>query len=356
MAGLFVFSLRSSYLWNTSGLKLPSGLELICYNRECPDPDQHRQVDPGWQGRNITMSGAAETSHYSKQGEWPTWIVLMTNYLAWLLITWNQVAIPWWLMIFAGGMVICIHGSLQHERLHGHPTHSDALNKALVWLPLGLWMPFTIYRDSHIAHHRCDRLTDPLQDPESYYILASEWSRYSPVRRVLLRFNNTLIGRLTVGPLIAATSFLHAQARMLLEGDRRYASVWAWHLAGCALVLYWVVVCGMPFWQYVLLVAWPGLSFTLLRSFTEHRPSESLDQRTIIIEGSWLTRLLFLNNNYHHVHHSEPGLAWYELGSRYRASSARVLAENGGFYYRSYFEVFRQYLFRTKDEPVYTDA
>ena len=303
------------------------------------------------------MSGITEGSHDSKPGEWPTWVVLGTNYIAWVLITWNHAVIPWWLMIFAGGFVICIHGSLQHELLHGHPTRSEALNKALVWLPIGLWMPYTIYRDNHIAHHRCERLTDPAQDPESLYIPAAASSRYSPARRLLLRFNNTLLGQLTVGPVIAATTFLFSQASMLIRGNRRYASVWVWHLAGCAMILYWVVaVCGIPFWQYVVLVAWPGLSFTLLRSFTAHRPSEDLARRTIIVEGSGLTRLLFLNNNYHYVHHREPDLAWFKLASRYRETRVRVLEENGGFYYRSYLEIFRRFLLNPKDEPVYPSA
>lgn len=304
------------------------------------------------------MAGAVENAlRCSYRGEWPTWIVLTTNYVAWGLITWNHGAVPWWIMLFAGGMVVCIHGSLQHELLHGHPTRSQFLNKSLVWLPLGLWMPYAVYRDSHIAHHRCERLTDPAEDPETFYVPAADWVRYSPARRVLLRFNNTLLGRMTIGPVIAVATFWARQVKMLIDGDRRYAAVWMWHLAGSGLVLYWAVgVCGMPAWQYVVFVAWPGLSLTLLRSFTEHRPSENPDQRTIIIEGSWLTRLLFLNNNYHHVHHGDPVRAWYRLGTRYDETKERVLEENGGFYYRSYFDLFRRFLVRPKDEPVYPIA
>ena len=35
--------------------------------------------------------------------------------------------------------------------------------------PLALWIPYESYRISHLMHHRDDRLTDPLDDPESYY-------------------------------------------------------------------------------------------------------------------------------------------------------------------------------------------
>jgi len=289
--------------------------------------------------------------------ELPTWLLLVANYSSWLLLTWYSAAIPWWAMLLLGGFIICLHGSLQHEFLHGHPTHRTWFNKALVWLPLGLWMPYTIYRDSHIAHHRCERLTDPVEDPESFYVPAARWKQLNRLSRVILTINNTLAGRLLIGPVVVVAQFWTAQARQLISGDRRYAGMWVRHLLGCAVVLYWVVGVGqMPLWQYVLLFAWPGLSLTLLRSFTEHRPVDALDQRTIIIEGSWLTRLLFLNNNYHQVHHSDPSLAWYRIAGRYRQNRDNITRENGGFYFRSYFALFRKYLFRTKDSPVYPIA
>ena len=289
--------------------------------------------------------------------EIPTWMVLIGNYGAWFLLTWYHASIPWWLLLFLGGYSVCLHGSLQHEFLHGHPTKNSELNKMLVWLPLGLWMPYTIYRDSHIAHHRCPRLTDPTEDPESFYLEVVNWQRLSGVVRFVLRINNTLMGRLLIGPIIAATTFWFKQIRLIVSGDRRYAGVWMWHLAGAAGVLYWVMaVCDLPLWQYVVLFAWPGLSMTLLRSYTEHRPVQNLDQRTIIIEGSWLTRLLYMNNNFHHVHHSEPGLAWYHVGARYNQRRQSVNRENGGFYFRNYFELFRKHLLKVKDSPVYPIA
>ena len=286
--------------------------------------------------------------------ELPTWALLVANYCSWLLLTWYSASIPWWLVLPLGGFIVGLYGSLQHEFLHGHPTHHAGLNKALVWLPLGLWMPYTIYRDSHIAHHRCQRLTDPVEDPESFYVPAARWAQLPWPSRAILIINNTLAGRLLIGPAVVVMQFWAAQARQLISGDWRYAGMWGRHLLGCAAVLYWVVgVCQMPLWQYVLLFAWPGLSLTLLRSFTEHRPVDALDQRTIIIEGSWLTRLLFLNNNYHQVHHSEPGLAWYRIAGRYRQNRDRFIRENGGFYFQSYFDLFKNYLFRTKDSPVH---
>ena len=43
------------------------------------------------------------------------------------------------------------------------------------------------------------RLTDPLDDPESYYLTPEQWEGMSPFMRLLWRFDQTLLGRVTVG-------------------------------------------------------------------------------------------------------------------------------------------------------------
>jgi len=53
------------------------------------------------------------------------------------------------------------------------------------------------------------------------------------------------------------------------------------------------------------------------------------------------------------VHHGDPGLAWFKLSLKFRETRTDVLAENGGFYYRSYVDIYRRFLVRQKDEPVY---
>ena len=61
--------------------------------------------------------------------------------------------------------------------------------------------------------------------------------------------------------------------------------------------------------------------------------------------------LLYLNNNLHCVHHSDPGLAWYRLPALWRARREEVLANNGGYRFSGYGEVVRRYAF-TSREPV----
>ncbi len=52
-----------------------------------------------------------------------------------------------------------------------------------------------------------------------------------------------------------------------------------------------------------------------MRSFQEHCPADDAHERTIINETAWPWRRLFLNNNFHAVHHNLPGVPWFALAS-----------------------------------------
>ena len=90
---------------------------------------------------------------------------------------------------------------MQHEVLHGHPTPWAALNTAIAFPPISLWLPYRVYRDSHLLHHEVE-LTAPGVDPESFYVSPAQWEAASSARRLLLRVNRTFVGRLTIGPLL----------------------------------------------------------------------------------------------------------------------------------------------------------
>ena len=50
----------------------------------------------------------------------------------------------------------------------------------------------------------------------------------------------------------------------------------AW--AAIALVWLWVsAICGMPFWQYVLFIAYLGNALQVMRSYAEHRAHEEAE-------------------------------------------------------------------------------
>lgn len=290
----------------------------------------------------------------SQRVEALTCLVLAGTYLGWMLLTWQSPQLPWWLLLPLGGYVVCLHGSLQHEALHGHPTRSRLINTLLVLPPLGLWMPYLIYRETHLEHHRTSDLTLPDSDPESFYVPVRIWDQMGKTAQTLLLINNTLLGRLTIGPLIAAGLFWFREVRRLVQGDYQYVGAWLGHGTMTLALLWWVIaVCEMPLWQYLVFFAWPGLSLTLLRSFIEHKPAAAPGHRTTIVEGTPLTRLLFLNNNYHALHHEQPATPWYSLRKIYFSERDRILAKNGGKVYRDYGEIARRFLFKPKDHPVY---
>jgi len=285
--------------------------------------------------------------------EAPTWAVIVAVYGGWGLLTWFHAALPIWVLIPAGAMLIAWHGSLQHETIHGHPTRRRWLNTAIGWPPLGLWLPYALYRESHLLHHNNRHLTEPGADPESFYLTPEDWSRLGPARRSLCRANQTLLGRLTIGPGIVICGFLAGEARRLWGGDARHLAIWIRHGVGAAAVLLWlVVVCDLPIWLYLAGFCYPGLSLTLLRSFAEHRAAPDPSDRTAVVHSGPLFGLLFLNNNLHVAHHARPALGWYRLPAFNRQIDGDQQAARGAGLFTGYGALARLYLLRPVDDPV----
>ena len=284
--------------------------------------------------------------------EWPTLAVAAAIYAGYGLVTLNYHSLPWWLVLPAGGFLLAWHGSLQHEVVHGHPTRWRWLNRALVFPSLWLWMPLEVYADTHLRHHHDELITDPLADPESYYLSQRDWARAGRLRRAVLSVHNTSMGRLLIGPAVSVWRLMAVETKAFAKGDLRHLKPWLLHGLGCVPVILWVgVVCEIPLLAYLLLFVYPGISFTLLRSFAEHRARPKVGERVAIVESGPLMSLLYLNNNLHYVHHEAPQLAWYRLPARWRARRDEVLAANGGYCYSGYGEIIWRHAF-TSREPV----
>ncbi len=285
--------------------------------------------------------------------EWPTIALATLIYVGWLALTYWHTMVPLWLLVPIGAWLVCWHSSLQHEVLHGHPTRVRAINTAIAFPPLALWLPYPRYRASHLKHHNDERLTDPLDDPESRYWLREDWDRLGPLGRRLVRAQSTLAGRLTIGPFWAIGSFIGADAHEIARGDRALLRIWAVHLLGVAGILAWVSFCGMSLWFYVAGFVLPGTSLMLIRSFAEHKADDRVERRTAIVESFGPLALLYLYNNLHAAHHDRPWVPWYELPRRFRESRACLVASNGGLVYRGYGEVFRRFLLRPYQPPIH---
>ncbi len=285
------------------------------------------------------------------QIEWQTIGLMIANYSVFGLMCLHYHSLPVWIVATVGAMVVCLHGSLQHEVIHGHPTRTQWFNEWLVFPSLGLWLPYGVYRETHLKHHIDEYITDPYEDPESYYVAGVAWSCAGPLKRRCLLWRNTLAGRLLAGPLWVVTVLLKTEGSAIFNGNYKHLGFWGWHLLSLAIVISWLNYCAIPLFEYILLCAYPGLSLTLLRSFLEHQAEVDPARRTAVVESGTLMGLLFLNNNLHALHHEKPGMPWYRLPAEYRQQAKAILSRNGGYYYRGYLKIIRRYLLSPRSHP-----
>lgn len=289
------------------------------------------------------------TTRTRKIVEGPTLALLIACYGGWGLAV-TVLSLVWLpLAIALCCLCIVLHSSLQHETIHGPTLLTQSLSDWLVALPIGLAIPFARFRDTHLDHHRDSRLTDPYDDPESNYLDPGHWDRLGAPARLILSANNTLLGRMLLGPAIGQIAFMACDLRAIRRGDMAVILAWVWHGLGLAVLAALLARFGtMPIWAY-LASAYLGLSILKIRTYLEHRAHERASGRTVIIEDRGPLALLFLNNNFHAVHHCHPSIAWYNLPGKYAAARDSYLARNDGYRYRSYAQVFRQHFLRRKD-------
>ncbi len=246
-------------------------------------------------------------------------------------------------------IAIALHSSLQHEVLHGHPTRIRVFNELLVFPSVGLMIPYGRFRDLHLAHHHDEILTDPYDDPETNYLDPAVWVSLPGWKRMVLRLNNTLAGRIVLGPLVSEIVLIRGDIAAIRKGEPGVLWAWILHAPGVLLVLWLLITYGtMPLWLY-LLAAYFGFGLLKIRTYLEHRANTNPKARTVIIEDNGPLALLFLNNNLHVVHHTHPGIPWYRLPAKYRANRDEYLRQNDGYFFRNYGEIFRKFLFRAKD-------
>ena len=294
-------------------------------------------------GNGLSLSRAAAAV------EWPTLTLLFICYGAFLTVTMMVGFLGDWIATALLVPILVLHSSLQHEALHGHPFRNQSLNDFLVSLAPGLLVPYLRFKDTHLAHHYDPNLTDPYDDPESNYFDPANWSRLPGFLQSLLNFNNTLMGRMVLGPAIGLIFFYSGDLKAILQGNRRILWSYVLHLLGLFPVLLWLVyVSEMAIWFY-LLATYLALSVLKIRTYLEHRAHECVASRTVIIEDRGPLALLFLNNNYHAVHHSHPKTPWYRLPALFRSKRDVFLKRNDGYTYRSYIDVMVRYFFRRKD-------
>ena len=286
------------------------------------------------------------------QFDGPTLLLALVIYSAWIALIWFNAVLPWWVIMPVGAYLIAWQFSLQHEAIHSFRGVPDWLRFAVVFPPLGLWFPYPLYRKSHSIHHRDQYLTVPGEDTETYYALQADWVRMGPFQRNLLVFNQTLLGRLTIGPLLRLYKLATREIGRVRRGDDSHLPHWAVHAVAVGVLFYFISgICKMPWWQYILLVAYPGMSLGLLRAFIEHRFGDLPQHRTASVESNHFFGILFFYNNLHVAHHLKPTMAWYEIPRYYRQNRADLLARNQDYLFSGYGEIARKYFIRPVFHP-----
>lgn len=277
--------------------------------------------------------------------EWPTIGLFVMVLVIWgVALTLTSGVVSLILLVLA----LTLHSSLSHEILHGGPFRSARAGTVLGLFQPGLFVPYLRFKALHLAHHHDSRLTDPYDDPESNYLDPVKWEELSRWHRRVLRLNNTLAGRMLIGPLVGMVSFLRDDLRHIMAGDAKVAWHWALHLPGAGLTLVLVALSPLSLWTY-LAGCYGALSVLKIRTFLEHQAHARASARTVVVEDRGLLALLFLNNNFHVVHHMHPQVPWYRLPGVYAARRDKFLRRNQGYVFRSYGDVFRKYLFSAKD-------
>lgn len=283
-----------------------------------------------------------------QSGDWPTvglWVLCYGGWAAALFV------VPQFSLALASVlllMLLALQSSLSHEILHGHPCANGKVNTAMGLFSIGLLVPYIRFRDTHLAHHIDENLTDPYDDPESNFCDPKVWVTKPAWAKALLRFNNTMFGRMLVGPAISQYSFMIGDARAMMAGDWAVTRAWVLHIPAVFVTVIVASWAGFPIWLY-LLACYGAMSILKIRTFLEHRVMNDPTARTVIVEGRGLLPFLFLNNSLHVVHHLHPKVAWYMLPQLYRENKASYHTCNEGYVYASYAQVFWRYFFKAKD-------
>ena len=285
--------------------------------------------------------------------ELPTLGLILFSYTIWaiLLIYSGFLPLPIWILLF--GLNVTLFLSITHEVIHGHPTRNALVNRLLLPLPLGWVFPYERFLDTHLEHHETAELTDPFDDPESWYYPRLQFESMNRLIRTILTFNNTLFGRMLIGPAISIPKFYISELKQIISNKQRrwyLVSVWSQHFVLCVLMALIVSkFSSIPLWAFIL-ANYFGLSVLLVRTFLEHQAAEDHSERTVIIEKCCPIAFLFLYNNLHAVHHEKPGIAWYELPKFYRKNGEHFRNLNKHYIYASYGEIFRKYFLKPKEE------
>lgn len=221
----------------------------------------------------LSLEEINQIDEVDRSSNWKTWIILILVYALFLTTTFFHSFIPTVALFLLGGLTIAWFGSVQHELIHDHPSRQTWLNELLGFPPLNPFLPFKIYKESHILHHQSKPLTMPGEDTKSYYLDENQWGNSNRLMKSFWTFYQTFAGRMIFGPLVTTGQFLAEEVKHL--GNPSRLVTWCFHLLGCVALIQYLTWIDLSFWKCLLCFVYPGTSLTMMRSFAEHRPREN---------------------------------------------------------------------------------
>jgi len=176
-------------------------------------------------------------------------------------------------------------------------------------------------------------------------------------RRAVMRLRNTMLGRLSVGALLGCLGPANTCFKEFKRGEYRYLPMCACHIFLLFVMLIWIKSrFNITPVYYLMCIAYPAKILTMVRSFYEHRPASISTHRSVVNEAAWPWRLLFLNNNYHVVHHDLPSIPWYGIPKIYWSRRSGYISRSGGFLINGYSEWFRNFSLREVISPTHPSS
>jgi fatty acid desaturase len=258
----------------------------------------------------------------------PLWYgaLATTGVLIWLALG------TWWLIpaMFAHGIIMVHHFSLQHECIHFTAFRTRWLNDVVAtWCGFWIAVPPHYFRWEHCDHHTHTQIMG--RDPELIPLADS-------VAGHLLYISSLPYWRGMITGLVGhALGRLNAVEKRFVPKEERAAVVLE---ARIFLALYLAVTIAMPlldwwsplwFWFLPVLMGEPVMRFIRM---TEHvgRPNckdMTVNTRTSLV--SWPWRNLCWNMSFHAEHHFAASVPFHALPKLHERLKGQLYAEPGGY-------------------------
>ncbi len=279
--------------------------------------------------------------------EWRTLFLIILIWFIEIILYIFGGNLPWYIILPILTLCIAQQLSLQHEILHGHPTNIRLVNDILGWLQFGIIWNYQQFKRLHLIHHNDYNLTHPTKDPESFFNYLSDYEKKSWFSKKILMINQYIWGRMLLNPLLGG---IHHYRQMF--GHSKYWFNTACHFLVFAVFFMILARYNFPI-EIFLIASYFAVSLISVRSFMEHRLHTDPNGRIIAVEDYGFWGQLFLNNNFHIVHHQHPKMPWYLIADEYKKNRTEYGQLNHGYVRQSYWQIFQNHIFTPAQGLIY---